>query len=50
MTNYGYPARVWEMGGVDKDGKQLWYSREPTAEDHKRRREFEAARQKRMEQ
>lgn len=35
-----WPNRVWEMGDT-LNGKQLWWSREPTKEDHARRREYE---------
>ena len=36
-----YPNRVWEMGDTSPDGRQLFYSREPTKDDHDRRRELE---------
>lgn len=36
-----WPQRVWEMGDLDSDGKQLWYSRPVTPEDILRRRRCE---------
>jgi len=36
-----WPNRVWEMGDISPEGKQLWSSREPTKEDKERRRKFE---------
>lgn len=44
-----YPNRVWEMGGVTAAGRQLWWSREPTSDDHKRRRELKRQYEERQE-
>lgn len=33
-----WPNRVWELGDVDGNGKQLWWSREATRADHLRRK------------
>lgn len=43
-----WPNRVWEMGSVTEDGRQLYWSREPTLDDHRRRREYEAEYNKRL--
>ena len=36
-----WPTRVWELGDVNPQGKQLWWSRPATPVDTKRRREVE---------
>lgn len=40
MNYLTFPSRVWEPGEV-VNGKQLWYSRSPTRDDWKRRRDLE---------
>ena len=47
-----YPNRVWEptrVIEVNGEELQLWTSREPTMEDHKRRREYKAQMYERVE-
>jgi len=36
-----WPTKVWEPGEIDKDGKQLWYSRIVTKADRQRRLAYE---------
>lgn len=36
-----WPNKVWEPGRINSSGKQLWYSRIVTAEDKKRRQDYE---------
>jgi len=36
-----WPNKVWEPGTITSSGKQLWFSRIVTAEDRKRRSEYE---------
>ena len=36
-----WPNKVWEPGVISPEGKQLWYSRIVTADDRKRRKEYE---------
>ena len=47
---FNWPNRVWEMGDVSPEGKQLWYSRAPTREDVERRKAVERAWQKRRQE
>lgn len=37
-----WPNNVWERGDIDKNGKQLWYSRAVTPADRVRRLAYEA--------
>ena len=36
-----WPNKVWERGIIVQSGKQLWFSRQVTAEDRKRRQDYE---------
>ena len=36
-----WPNRVWQLGDVNEDGRQLYWSHEPTKDDKKRREEWE---------
>ena len=42
MNPLGWPNKVWEPGIITSSGKQLWFSRIVTAEDRKRRQDYEA--------
>ena len=37
-----WPNKVWEPGIITSSGKQLWFSRIVTAEDRKRRQDYES--------
>jgi len=41
MNPLGWPNKVWEPGDISKSGEQLWFSSIVTAEDRKRRLEYE---------
>ena len=41
MIIFGWPTKVWEMGDVDENDKQLWYSTIPTKEDRQRRIDYQ---------
>ena len=37
-----WPTSFWERGDIDAEGKQLWYGRKLTPNDHDNRRDYEA--------
>ncbi len=41
MNPLGWPNKVWQPGIITSSGKQLWFSSIVTAEDRKRRQEYE---------
>ncbi len=44
-----WPNKVWEPGTITSAGKQLWYSRIVTAEDMRRRQDYEDGYHERQE-
>ena len=41
MNPLGWPGKVWQPGEITSSGKQLWFSSTVTAEDRKRRQDYE---------